>query len=149
MATTSYWLNSATTPDEILKLTAVYGKVVDNFNTHSEGTFRSEEYLSSIVRAGHPVHGTAAIGRPLFSSAECLIKVLDGMSDDVTLHVQAWVGTNVLAEALAHVRSSRTQYDQAKLYAKIRVYGISDQDGSGVWTRLNFPPNLYTVSVRA
>ena len=48
VATTSYWLNSTTTPDEILKLTSAYGKVVANLNLHSEGTFPTEEYLSSI-----------------------------------------------------------------------------------------------------
>jgi hypothetical protein len=147
VATTSYWLNSTTTPDEILKLTAAYGKVVDNLNLHSEGVFPTEEYLTSIVRSGHPVYGTAAIGKPLSSGAERLIEVLDGMPDDGILHCQAWGGTNVLAEALAHVRSTRTQFDQEKFYKKIRVYAISDQDNSGVWIRLNFPQIPYIASI--
>jgi hypothetical protein len=149
VATTSYWLNSTTTPDEILKLTAAYGKVVENLNRHSAGEFPTEEYLTSIVKSGHPVYGTAAIGKPLSSGAERLIEVLDGMADDAVLHCQAWGGTNVLAEVLAHVRSSRAVYDQEKLYAKIRVYAISDQDNSGVWIRLNFPTIPYIASVHS
>lgn len=39
VATTSYWLNSTTTPDEILKLTSAYGKVVENLQNHSYGQF--------------------------------------------------------------------------------------------------------------
>ena len=149
VATTSYWLNSTTTPDEILKLTTAYGQVVKNLNRHSAGEFPTEEYLSSIVKSGHPVYGTAAIGKPLSSGAERLIEVLDGMADDAILHCQAWGGTNVLAEVLAHVRSSRTVYDQEKLYAKVRVYAISDQDNSGIWIRLNFPTIPYIASVHS
>jgi hypothetical protein len=69
------------------------------------------------------------------------------MPDDSILHCQAWGGTNVLAEALAHVRSTRTQLDQEKFYKKIRVYAISDQDNSGVWIRLNFPQIPYIASI--
>lgn len=149
VATTSYWLNSTTTPDEILKLTSAYGKVVDNLNLHSDGVFPTEEYLTSIVRSGHPVYGTAAIGKPLSTGAERLIEVLDFLPDNETLHCQAWGGTNVLAEALSHVRSTRAQLDQEKFYAKIRVYAISDQDNSGVWIRLNFPQIPYIASIHS
>jgi hypothetical protein len=40
-------------------------------------------------------------------------------------------------------------YDQEKLYAKIRVYAISDQDNSGPWIRLNFPQIPYIASVHS
>lgn len=149
VATTSYWLNSTTTPDEILKLTSAYGKVVDNLNLHSEGNFPTEEYLSSIVKSGHPVYGTAAIGKPLSSGAQRLIEVLDDMDDNATLHCQAWGGVNVLGEVLSHVRNTRTQHDAEKLYKKIRVYTISDQDNAGMWIRLNFPQIPYIASVHA
>jgi hypothetical protein len=147
VATTSYWLNSTTTPDEIVKLTSAYGKVVDNLNLHSNRVFPTEEYLTSIVRSGHPVYDTAAIGKALSSGAERLIEVLDEMPDDEILHCQAWGGTNVLGEALAHVRSTRMQLDQEKFYRKIRIYATSDQDNSGVWIRLNFPQIPYIASV--
>lgn len=149
VATTSYWLNSTTTPNAILDLTTAYGAVVDNLNSHSAGTFPSTTYLSSIVKSGHPVYGTAAIGRPLSSGAAHLIAVLDGMPDDSILHCQAWGGVSVLGEALAHVRSTRTQYDLEKFTRKIRVYTISDQDNAGVWIRLNFPQIPYIASVHA
>lgn len=114
VATTSYWLNSTTTPEEILKLTSAYGQVVDNLNLHSDGEFPTEEYLASSVKSGHPVYGTAAIGKPLSSGAQRLIEVLDGMPDDEILHCQAWGGTNVLAEALVAPGRSTIRRNSAK-----------------------------------
>lgn len=148
-ASTSYWLNSTTTPGEILNLTKAYGEVVDNLNIHSEGQFPTEEYLTSIVSSGHPVYGTAAIGKQLSSGAERLIEVLDGMGDNEILHCQAWGGVNILGEVLAHIRNTRTQHDQDKFYNKIRVYTISDQDNAGMWIRLNFPQIPYIASIHA
>lgn len=148
-ASTSVWLNSTTAPDQILKLTKAYGEVVDNLNRHSAGGFPTEEYLSSVVRSGHPVYGTAAIGKPLSSGAERMIEVLDGMDDNEILHCQAWGGANILGEVLAHVRNTRTQLDQDRLYKKIRVYTISDQDNAGMYIRLNFPQIPYIASIHA
>ena len=81
------------------------------------------------------------------SGAERLIAVADGMPDDELLHCQAWGGINTLAEVLAHVRATRTQYDQDKFYNKLRIYAISDQDNAGMWIRLNFPQIPYIASV--
>jgi hypothetical protein len=50
VATTSYWLNATTTPDEILKLTAAYGQVVENLNKHSAGTFPTEGRIPNLDR---------------------------------------------------------------------------------------------------
>ena len=122
--------------------------MLDNLNTHSEGQFPTSEYLSSIVKSGQPVYGTAAIGKsPMSSGALHLIEVVDGLSDDDFLNVQGWGGANLLAEALAHVRSSRTQLDAQKFYGKLRVYTISDQDNTGPWIRANFPTIPYIVSI--
>lgn len=150
VAVTSTWLNSSVFPDQILNTTQAYGLVVDNLNTHSAGKFPTEEYLASIIKSGQPVYGTAAIGMtPMSSGAQLLISVVDGMADDELLHVQAWGGINTLAEALSHVRSTRTQHDLQRFTSKLRVYAISDQDNAGPWIRAEFPSIPYIVSIHA
>lgn len=150
VAVTSTWLNSSVFPDQILNTTKAYGLVVDNLNTHSAGSFPTEQYLASIVKAGQPVYGTAAIGMsPLSSGATHLISVTDGLANDDLLHVQAWGGINTLAEALFHIRSTRTQHDTHEFVAKLRVYAISDQDNAGPWIRAEFPSIPYIVSIHA
>ena len=61
-AVTSYWLNGYIYPDQIMDTVRASGKVVDNPNAHSEGTFPTEEYLASIIKSGPKVYGTAALG---------------------------------------------------------------------------------------
>lgn len=108
----------------------------ENLNLHSAGQFPTSEYLSSVVYSGHPLYGTAALGRPSLSSgAQRLIDVLDGMGDDEILHCQAWGGVNVLAEVLFHVQKNRVPYEFDRFVKKIRVYTISDQDNTGPWIR--------------
>ncbi|KAK4618269.1 hypothetical protein CLAFUW4_12348 [Fulvia fulva] len=146
VATTSYWLNSTVRPEAILNTTSVWDQVVDNLNLHSAGEFPTKEYLESIVKAGHPIYGTAAIGKPLSSGASHLIDVLDSLPSTNILHIQAWGGVNVLGEALAHARNARTTLDLETFVRKIRLYTISDQDNVGPWIRLNFPQIPYIVS---
>lgn len=147
-AVTSTWLNSIVYPDQILNTTNAYGLVLDNLNTHSEGHFPTSEYLSSVVKSGQPVYGTAAIGKsPMSSGALHLIDVVDGLSSDDFFNVQGWGGANLLAGALAHIRSSRTQLDAQQFYDQLRVYTISDQDNTGPWIRANFPTIPYIASI--
>lgn len=145
---TSYWLNSSVVPEQIHNTTNAYGLVVDNLNKHSSGKFPSADYLSSIIKTGQPVYGTAAIGKsPLSSGATHLIDVVDGLDEDEILHVQAWGGVNTLGEALYHVRATRVPYELDRFVKKLRVYTISDQDNVGPWIRLNFPTISYIVSL--
>ena len=50
-----------------------------------------------------------------------------------------WGGANTLAQALAHVRDTRTPEQLATFIARLRVYSISDQDDAGPWIRREFP----------
>lgn len=148
VAVTSTWLNSSVFPEQIENTTAAYGLVVDNLNKHSEGHFPTAEYLASVIKSGQPVYGTAAIGRPHMSSGALrLIAVVDGLSDNHLLHVQAWGGINTLAEALHHIQSTRTQHHLQLFVAKLRVYSISDQDDAGVWIRMQFPSIPFICSL--
>lgn len=148
VATSSTWLNNSVVPREILNTTHAFGLVQDNLNVHTSGRFLTSDYLSSIVKEGQPVYGTRAIGMsPLSSGAELLITVVDGMPDREPLFTQAWGGTNVLAEALAHVKATRAALDLERFVKKLRVYSISDQDDAGPWIRQNFPQIPYIVSL--
>lgn len=131
VATTSTWLRNATFPDQILHAVQAYGKVRDNLSTHSAGRFPTEDYLASIIHSGHPVFGTAAIGPELSSGAKHLIEVADGLADDDVLYIQAWGGTNVVAEALAFAHRTRAAVDFDNFFKKLRLYAISDQDNAG------------------
>lgn len=81
------------------------------------------------------------------SGALHLIDVVDGLSSDDFFNVQGWGGANLLAGALAHIRSSRTQLDAQQFYDQLRVYTISDQDNTGPWIRANFPTIPYIASI--
>ena len=148
VATTSYWLNSTVRPEAILNTTGVWNEVIDNLNLHSAGVFPTKDYLESIVKAGHPVYGTAVFNQSeLSSGAEHLINVVDGLAGNDILHVQAWGGVQTLAEALHHVRSTRDSPEVERFVKPIRLYTISDQDNAGPWIRLNFPSIPYIVSI--
>lgn len=135
-------------PDQILNTTHAYGQVVNNLNLNSAGQFPTAEYLSSVVKAGQPVYGTAALGMANMSSgAEHLINVVDGIADDELLHLQAWGGINVLGEALFYVQRTRVPYELNRFINKLRLYTISDQDNVGPWIRTNFPTIPYIVSL--
>ncbi|KAK5131227.1 hypothetical protein LTR08_001196 [Meristemomyces frigidus] len=147
-AVTSYWQNSSVYPDQILNTTHAYGQVIDNLNLHSAGGFPTAEYLSSVVKAGQPVYGTAALGMANMSSgAQRLIAVVDGLADDEMLHMQAWGGVNLLGEVLFFVQRTRVPYELNRFLNKLRLYTISDQDNVGPWIRINFPMIPYIVSL--
>jgi hypothetical protein len=57
-----------------------------------------------------------------------------------------WGGPNVLAQALWKVKQTMASADAEKIYRKVRIYTISDQDDSGPWIRKNFPNIFYVVT---
>src|SRR4029453_7595098 len=64
-------------------------------------------------------------------------------TDSRPLWVLAWGGANTLAQALLHVRATRTPPQADALVARLRVYAISDQDDAGPWLRREFPALHY------
>lgn len=148
VAVTSIWLNDTTRPDQIMNTVRGYGEVVDNLNTHSAGSFPTEEYLASIVHSGPEAYGTLGLRRDSLSSgSEHLIKVVDGMPDNEILFCTAWGGINMLAETLGYISRTRPQIEIDRFVNKLRVYSISDQDNAGPWIRANYPQIPYIVSL--
>ena len=63
------------------------------------------------------------------------------------LWITVWGGTNVIAEALQHIRQTETLEVEASLHSRLRIYAISDQDDTGEWIRNTFPSVFYIASI--
>ncbi len=147
VACTSTWMRNKVHPEDLHDIVKAYAKVVDNLNTHvhPENQYPSPQYLQSIIKAGPPVYGKEALHLPLSDGAALLVDRLDASENP--LWVLCWGGTNVIAQALQHVQQTRSETDAARLYSKLRIYAISDQDDTGLWIRVNFPAVFYICSV--
>jgi hypothetical protein len=77
--------------------------------------------------------------------SELIIAALE-RSDDRPLWISVWGGPNTLAQALWKIKKTRKPAEATKMYKKLRVYTISDQDDSGPWIRKMFPDVSYIVT---
>jgi hypothetical protein len=76
--------------------------------------------------------------------AAAIIRAAD-RKDERPLWVSVWGGVNTLAQALTHVRETRSPAEVDAFIDKLRVYSISDQDDAGPWIRREFPNLFYIV----
>jgi hypothetical protein len=67
-------------------------------------------------------------------------------NDDRPLWIAVWGGPNTLAQALWKIKNTKSAAEAEKIYQKIRVYTISDQDDSGPWIRKTFPNVFFVVT---
>ncbi|KAL2803246.1 DUF1593-domain-containing protein [Aspergillus granulosus] len=146
-AVTSAWLPTRTAPESMRKIVKAYGEVVGNLNkhVHPEAQYPAEETLMELVTSGASVYGKEALSLPLSDGAIMLIKRMEESPEP--LWVVSWGGTNVLAEALHHIRKTKTPIEETVLHARLRVYTISDQDDTGEWIRNTFPNVFYISSI--
>ena len=142
IATTSTWMKNRVRPDVIHTLLDAYGRVQPNLQSHQRG-FPSADTLRAVVVAGQPGYGMAAVGADRMSAGAELIVGAADRADSRPLWMLAWGGANTLAQALLHVRATRTPSQVDALVAKLRVYAISDQDDAGPWLRREFPALHY------
>lgn len=145
VATTSVHQKNKTAAWRIREILEAYGKVRNNLLLHENG-FPSVEYLLSVVKEGRAAYGMEAVGDTMNSAGSDLIIKAADKKDSRPLWVLVWGGPNCLAQALYHVRKTRTEKQLQELVAKLRVYTISDQDDSGPWIRKNFPNLFYIAS---
>ena len=144
VATTSTWQRSKASPEIMKSVIAAYGKVRSNLMLHAVG-WPTEHDLDAKVSAGQSGYGLAATGSDKMTvGAQAIIDAAD-RNDPRPLWVSVWGGANTLAQALLHVRDTRSPEALAKLIAKLRVYSISDQDDAGPWIRREFPGLFYIV----
>jgi hypothetical protein len=141
VATTSTWMRSKVRPDVIHKVLDAYEQVHPTLSKHADG-FPTASDLRALVSTGPAAFGMEGVGQgPLSPGADALARAIE-KTDDRPLWVVVWGGANTLAEALAHLRSTRATELEA-LVPKLRVYTISDQDDAGPWIRREFPALHY------
>ncbi len=142
VATTSTWMKRAVRPDVIRRVIDAYEQVQPNLLTHAPG-FPTAAAMRRVVTTGQPTYGMDAVGPgKMTPGAELIIQAAD-RDDPRPLWITVWGGANTLAQALLHVRATRTPEQVARLVSKLRVYAISDQDDAGPWLRREFPALHY------
>ena len=144
MATTSTWQKDKVHPETLHRLIAAYGEVRPNLLLHAGG-WPDAEKLDALVATGQPSYGMAAVGADKMSAgAELIVRAGDRV-DPRPLWITVWGGANTLAQALVHVRATRSAAEAARFVARLRVSAISDQDDAGPWIRREFPELFYVV----
>ncbi len=145
VATTSIHQKSRVAPESIEKILQAYNKVQPNLMLHEKG-YPSYEQLKSKVKKGLPVYGMEGVGQGKDSEgSDWIVKVLSE-PDERPIWFTVWGGPNVLAQALWKIQKTKTPAEAQKLYSKIRIYTISDQDDSGPWIRKSFPNIFFIVT---
>jgi Cellulose-binding Sde182, nucleoside hydrolase-like domain/Cellulose-binding protein Sde0182, C-terminal domain len=142
IASTSTWMRSRVRPDVIQKVIEAYQQVYPTLSKHAAG-FPTAAELSTLVTTGQPTFGMEAVGKDKMSPGADLIVRAADKADSRPLWVLAWGGANTLAEALLHVRTTRSPSELDTFVSKLRVYAISDQDDAGPWIRREFPTLHY------
>jgi len=145
IATTSVHLRKRVAPETIHRIVDAYGRVQPNLLKHEPG-YPTAQALKTLIKKGLPVYGLGGVGEGKDSEGSAWIIQQLEKPDDRPLWVSAWGGVNTLAQALWTVQKSRTPQQAERMYRKLRVYTISDQDDSGPWIRKTFPGVAYVVS---
>lgn len=145
IATTSCWKRTSIAPESIINLIKAYNEVYPNLIKHAQGFPKPEELLKR-VKNGLPKYGMLGVGEGSDSEgSDWIIKILEE-KDERPLWISVWGGVNTLAQALFKIKNTKTEKEAGELFARLRVYAISDQDDSGIWIRNNFPNLFYIVS---
>lgn len=118
-----------------------YALVYDNLKAH-DPDYPDPEYLRSVTRIGN-ITDKGEMEQETEGSE--FLKELFLDDDDRTLYVQTWGGTNTTARALKSIEetykdSSEWEEIQQKIYDKLVIYIILDQDDSyGNYIAKNWP----------
>lgn len=145
IATTSIHQKTRVAPESIIKVLEAYRKIHPNLLLHEKG-FPAFEVLKASVKKGLAVYGMEGVGEGKDSEgSEWIIKTLE-KNDERPVWISVWGGPNTLAQALWKIKQTKTETEAQKLYDKIRIYTISDQDDSGPWIRENFPSVFFVVT---
>ena len=145
IATTSIHQKTRVAPESILKILDAYKKIHPNLSNHENG-YPLYDVLRTKVKKGLAVYGMEGVGEGKDSEgSEWIRKVLE-KNDNRPVWISVWGGPNTLAQALWKIKQTKNAADAEKLYKKIRIYTISDQDDSGPWIRKNYPGIFFVVT---
>jgi hypothetical protein len=145
VAGTSTWMRRSIRPDVLRTLVDAYERVQPRLSLHAPG-FPTAAALRALIAAGQPSYGMDAVGKDKMSpGAELIVRAAD-KADARPLWILVWGGANTLAQALWHVRETRSAPQVDAFVDKLRVYAISDQDDAGPWIRREFPTLHYIAT---
>lgn len=120
------------------------------------GYWPSADYLKSRAVMGSVHGGIKVIGEGNDSQgSELLIRLADE-DDTRPIYVAAWGGANTLAQAIWHVKQTRSAEELKRFVRKFRIYTITDQDmqynmrmdraySSHMWLRKEFSDDLQFI----
>ncbi len=145
IATTSIHQKTRTAPESIHKILRAYAKVQPNLLKHEKG-YPAYEELRAKVKSGPAVYGMKAVGEGKDSEGSDWIVQALSKPDERPVWFCVWGGANVLAQALWKIQHTKKPAEAEKIFQKVRMYTISDQDDSGPWIRKNFPKIFFIVS---
>jgi hypothetical protein len=146
VATTSVWQRDRVQPQLMRERIDAYEKVRPSLLRHSP-TYPTADALRAVLRSGQPSYGMAGVGKGRDSAASQLIIQSVDRADKRPVWVLVWGGALDLAQALWHVRATRSPAQVQAFLGKLRVYSISDQDDAGPWARQNFPSLFWIASI--
>ena len=122
-----------------------YEKIRPNLEKHLSG-YPTAEALKKVVFAGNMEEKNLHFTGPLETEgARHIIRVLLD-EDPRPVWVQAWGGTNTIAQALSVLRRDYSPQQLEKAINKIKIFAIADQDETSEWIRENFPKLFYIRS---
>lgn len=145
IATTSIHQKARVAPESIDKVLRTYDKVQPNLLKHEQG-YLPYDQLKPLVKKGLPVYGMEGVGKGKDSEGSDWIVQVLSKPDDRPVWFCVWGGPNVLAQALWKIKETKSPAEARRIYSKIRVYTISDQDDSGPWIRKTFPDIFFVVT---
>jgi len=146
VATTSTWQRDKVQPQLIAERVKAYGLALPNLRHHAPG-YPDEASLAGLIRSGVAAYGMAGVGDGKDTDASRLIIAAADKADARPLQISIWGGAADLAQAIWHVRATRTPAELARFVGNLRVYSISDQDDAGPWLRRTFPQLFWIASV--
>ena len=103
---------------------------IKNEERQEIGYWPSPQYLRERTQLGSMKRGMKFIGEDNDSDGSNLIIKLVDESDERPIWVTVWGGGNTLAQAIWRVKQTRSQDELKTFLHKLRVYTITDQDGS-------------------
>lgn len=146
IATNSVWQKDGHGTGWILDLIDRYEQVRPNLLLH-DPDYPEAASLREVVMLGNEDRNKMHEVGPDHDSpgSQHIIDVL--LDDDPRpVWVQAWGGTNTIAQALWRLRESHSGTDFQKAVDKIRIYAIADQDSTIWWIRDEVPDALLILN---
>ncbi|MBL7818585.1 MAG: DUF1593 domain-containing protein [Saprospiraceae bacterium] len=145
IATTSIHQKDWAAVETLHDIVDAYDVIQPNLLQHEKG-YPTAAFLKTKIKKGLEKYGMEGVGEGKDSEgSEWLIKVLSS-ADNRPLWVCVWGGSNCLAQALWKIKNTKSAAEADKLYQKLRVYTISDQDDSNPWIRKTFPSIFFITS---